>query len=106
MKRGLAILVILMIILIVGGALTANLGFSLPTLVQTTAPDASVFKASNTQATNFLLLIGFFLVNVIGAGLTLAAIFWFLSKQVKIAKEMPTLEERRQQDLDALPEKA
>lgn len=106
MRRGVILLAVLLIVTIAGGVLTADVGFGVPTLEQTTDPNASVFMASSGQAFNFLLVVGFIIVNVVGAGLTLAFIFWLISKQVTIAKEMPTLEERRQQDAEALPEGA
>ncbi|MEM9951965.1 MAG: hypothetical protein AAF846_10210 [Chloroflexota bacterium] len=106
MNRGVQILGFLLAITIAGGVLTADVAFGIPIIQQTMDPAASAFMATNGQAMLFLAVVGFILFNVIGAGLTLAIIFWFLNKQVTIAKEMPTLEERRQQEeeLDQLPE--
>ena len=102
MKRGVFILGFLLAITIAGSVLTAGLAFDIPTIIQSTDPAASVFMATNNQAMMFVGLVGFVLFNIVGAGLTLALVLWFLNKQVKIAKEMPTLEERREQE--ALPE--
>lgn len=104
MKRGLLLLVFLLAITIAGGMLTADVAFGVPLIRQTTNPDASVFMASESQAIQFLAIVGFIIFNVIGAGLTLALVIWFLNWQVKVANETPTLEERRQQEADALPE--
>lgn len=102
MKRGVSILGFLLAVTLACGVLTAGVGFGLPLIRQSTDPVASVFMATNDQALLFVGLVGFVLFNIIGAGLTLAFVFWLLNKQVKIAKEMPTLEERR--ELEALPE--
>lgn len=102
MKRGVLILGFLLAITIAGSVLTAGLAFDVPTIMQSTDPSASVFMATNDQSIQFIALVGFVIFNIIGAGLTLAFVLWFLNKQVTIAKEMPTLEERREQE--ALPE--
>jgi len=103
-NRGVAILAFLLAITIGGGILTANVGFTIPILQQSTDPAASPFMATNGQAMGLVLLIGFVLVNVIGAGLTMAGIFWLLNWQVNVAKETPTLEElREQEETEALP---
>ena len=105
MNRGVLILGFLLAITIAGGVLTAGVAFDIPIIQQTTDPAASPFMATNGQALSFLALVGFVVFNVIGAGLTLAFIFWLLNKQVTIAKDMPTLEERREQEnQDALPD--
>ncbi|MGJ3239017.1 MAG: hypothetical protein ACFE0Q_09970 [Anaerolineae bacterium] len=105
MKRGVLILGFLLAVTVAGGVLTSGVGFGIPIIQQTTDPAASAFMATNNQALLFLGVVGFILFNVIGAGLTLAFIFWLLNKQVKIAQETPTLEERRQQEeTNALPE--
>ena len=102
MKRGVLILGFLLAITIAGGILTADVAFGIPLIRQSMDPSASVFMATNDQALLFVGLVGFVLFNVVGAGLTLALVLWLLNKQVKIANEMPTLEERREQE--ALPE--
>ena len=104
MKRGVLILAGLLIIMIAGGVLTSGLGFSLPTIQQTNIPAASFFEATGDQQIYLLLMIGFIMVNIIGAGLTIAFLFWIGNREVKRAKAMPTLAERREQE--ALPETA
>lgn len=102
MKRGVSILGFLLAVTLACGVLTAGVGFGLPLIRQSTDPVASVFMATNDQALLFvgLVLIVFLVMGGMGTGLAL--VLWFLNKQVKIAKEMPTLEERR--ELEALPE--
>lgn len=105
MNRGVLILGFLLAITIAGGVLTAGIAFEIPILQQTTDPIASPFMATNGQALQLLAVIGFVIFNVVGAGLTLALVFWLLNKQVKIAKEMPTLDELREiEEQDALPD--
>ena len=106
MKRGLFVLAVLVAITIAGGVLTAGVGFEIPIIQQVDSPAASAFEATPNQAVTFLLVVGFILVNVVGAGLTLAFIFWLLNREVNRAKAMPTLEERREQDAESLPETA
>lgn len=102
MNRGVAILAFLLAITIGGGILTANVGFTIPMLQQSSNPAASPFMATNGQAFGFIALVGFILFNVVGAGITMGVVFWFLNKQVKIAKQMPTLEELREQEESAV----
>jgi hypothetical protein len=52
-------------------------------VVQTDNPDASVFESVPWKAEQLVLLIGFLLFNLIGIGVTLALIMWFLNRQVK-----------------------
>ncbi|GAB5490172.1 MAG: hypothetical protein Phog2KO_03870 [Phototrophicaceae bacterium] len=104
MKRGVFILGFLLAITIAGSVLTAGLAFDVPTIMQSTDPSASVFMATNNQLLMFMVLVVVLLVLPIFMAGGLALVLWFLNKQVKIAKEMPTLEERREQE--ALPEAA
>jgi hypothetical protein len=97
MKRGVAILAGLLIITIAGGVLTSGLGFEIPIIQQSNDPAASFFEATPNQSLYLLLMIGFILFNVIGAGLTFAFLFWIGNREVKRAKAMPTLAERREQ---------
>jgi hypothetical protein len=96
-KRGVAILALLLIIMIAGSVLTANVGFEIPTMQQTNNPAASFFEATPDQAIYLLLMVGFILFNVIGAGLTVAFLFWIGNREVKRAKAMTNLAERREQ---------
>lgn len=85
-------LMVLLAILIGGGVLTAQLASNtgiqnMPAArIQTNDPEASVFVATDWQAQQFFLMIGFILVNLIGIGVTLALVFWLLSRQVAIAR--------------------
>lgn len=89
MRRGLLILAGLVALIIIGGGLTSQLLTEVPIIVQSENPDASVFQATPEQANQFIIWIVFVLVNVVGAGLTLALIFWFGNKQVATARSMP-----------------
>ena len=61
--------------------------------------DASVFQATPEQANQFIIWVVFVLVNVIGAGLTLALLFWFGNREVKVVSQMPD----RPSDAEQLP---
>ena len=89
MKRSLSILVFLVIIMLIGGVLTSGLINGVPTIIQTDNPDASVFQATPEQANQFIIWVVFVLVNVVGAGLTLAFVFWFGNREVKVVSQMP-----------------
>ena len=91
MKRGVLILAFLVIVTIAGGILTANMGIKLPFERQTAEPMASVFEAPGEKALWLFGMIAFIVFNVIGAGLTIALVFWFLNREVKIANAMPLL---------------
>ncbi len=100
MKR-LAVFIVIMLILIVGGGLTSQFAASdggtiIPgVLQQTTSPEASTLVAEPWQAQQLFLLIGFVLVNLIGIALTLALIFWFLDRGVRNAKAAQTAKAAR-----------
>lgn len=81
-----AVLVGFLVLLLAGGALTSQLGLSVPLKVQTLDPNGSVFDATPEKATVFILIVGFILFNVIGAGLTLMALFWVGNRAVARAK--------------------
>lgn len=81
MKR-FGFLLFILVVLLAGGGITANLLSSDLTIEQTTSPDASVFMATPDQATLMLILVGFIIVNVLGAGITIMLIFWLLNRQV------------------------
>lgn len=89
MRRGLLILAGLVALIIFGGGLTSQLLTEAPIIIQSENPDASVFKATPEQANQFIIWVVFVLVNVVGAGLTLALIFWGGNKQVATARAMP-----------------
>ena len=81
MKR-FGFLIFLFIVLLAGGGITANLLNSDITIQQTSNPNGNVLTATPDQATAFIILVGFIIVNVLGAGLTLALVFWLLNRQV------------------------
>ncbi len=86
--RRLAIFVVALILLASGGGLTAlltqnNNADSIPgASIQTKNPEASVFMSTDWQAHQFFLLTGFIIFNLVGIGITIAIIIWFLSRQV------------------------
>jgi len=86
MKR-LGILAGIFIVLLGGGAITANLLSSDLAIEQTTNPSGSALTATPDQAAAFILVVGFIIVNVIGAGLTLALVFWLLNRQVTVVQQ-------------------
>lgn len=87
--RRLGIIVGILVILAIGGGLTTLLqdggvGNILPFLQQSSNPEASPMEATSWQTEQFFLMVGFILFNMIGIGLTIAAIMWFLNRQVTI----------------------
>jgi hypothetical protein len=87
--RKLGILIGLMAITVICGAISAGLlndplGGLL--IKQTANPDASPFSATPVQAFQLVAWIGFILVNMIGAGLTLAAFFWLMNRALAGAR--------------------
>lgn len=84
--RRLGIVFGILAILFVGGALSILLsdgGSSLlPFLQQTADSEASTLNAESWQAEQLFLLIGFILFNMVGIGVTIAAIMWFLHRNV------------------------
>lgn len=91
MKR-LGIILVLLVILIAGGALTARNASTpntipLPGLIRTTDnPEASVMAMTDWQAEQFFLAIGFILFNVVGIAVTITIVVWLLDRQVRRAK--------------------
>jgi hypothetical protein len=81
-----------LLLLIIGGGLTAQIAQqggrdAIPVFViQTENPDASVFESRPWKAEQLVLLVGFVLFNLIGMGLTIALVMWFLSRGVKSVK--------------------
>lgn len=100
--KNLSILAVVLALLLLGGALTAQivanggeLGNLLPILQQVAQPEASTAHVVPTQAYQFVLLAGFILINVVGIAVTLSVIFWFLDRGVKITQaETAAAEER------------
>ncbi len=85
--RRLSILAGIFIILLAGGAITSNLLSSDLVIQQTTNPNGDALTATPDQAAAFILIVGFIIVNVIGAGLTLALVFWLLNRQLAFARQ-------------------
>ena len=87
MKR-LGIIVALLLLLLIGGGLTMQLISNgdaglLPVLRQTANPDASVADVIPWKAEQFVLAVGFILFNLIGMGVTIAAVFWLLDRAIR-----------------------
>ncbi|QPC80797.1 hypothetical protein G4Y79_13875 [Phototrophicus methaneseepsis] len=96
MRRSLGALVIFVVILLVGGVFTAGIFGGVPMIIQSQNPDASVFQATPEQANQFIIWIAFVIINVIGAGVTLALLFWFGNRELKVV-------ERQGSDAEQLP---
>lgn len=88
--RRLVFLIVALFILIAGGGLTMQLiaggGSLLPVLQQVSAPDASRTVVLPWKAEQFFLMVGFILFNLVGIGVTLAALFWLLDRGVRRSK--------------------
>ena len=88
MKK-LTLVLVVVVLLIIGGGLTAQVasqGGSLyiPGIVRTSAnPDASALDMTAWKAEQMFLAVGFILVNLVGAALTLTLVMWFLSRMIK-----------------------
>ena len=95
MKR-LLIVVVVIVILIIGGGLTSQIAsngnqLAIPGVIrQTNNPDASALDMAPWKAEQLFLFVGFILFNLIGIGITLMALFWFLNWQVKVVKAKPS----------------
>lgn len=88
--RRLATVVAVVMLLIIGGGLTAELiaGDSINSLFirQSSIPDASTMATAPWQAEQLLLFIGFILFNLIGMAVTIMIVMWFLHRGVAKAK--------------------
>ena len=95
MKR-LGIIVGVLFLLVIGGGLTSRMetegraGFLPATIRQADSPEASVFDAASWQADQFLLMVGFVVFNVVGMGVTIALVMWFMHRQVRIVEQIET----------------
>jgi len=86
--RRLVIIAGAVIILLIGGGLTAQLiaqnGQILPLLIQTGNPDASVTQVVPWKAEQFFLLVAFFIVpGVLTTAIALAGLMWYLDRSIK-----------------------
>jgi hypothetical protein len=93
--RRLALFVVVLVLLLAGGGLTANLAnnqqgisFLLPILPQTDHPDASVFVSTPWKSELLFLLVGAIVSSLIGGGLVLALVMWVLHRQVREARAL------------------
>ncbi|NWG17353.1 MAG: hypothetical protein HXY41_12020 [Chloroflexi bacterium] len=88
----------LVMVLIVGGGLTAQIAAeggsaTFPWVIRSTAnPDASALDMTPWKAEQLFLVLACVVFNLIGAGLTLTLVFWFLNWQVKKVKAESRLE--------------
>jgi hypothetical protein len=87
--RRLGILIGLMAVTVICGAISAGLlndPLSGLLIRQTNDPNASPFTATPVQSMQIVVWIGFVLINMIGAGLTLAAFFWLMNRGLASAR--------------------
>ncbi|MCS6834553.1 MAG: hypothetical protein NZ750_00860 [Anaerolineae bacterium] len=90
MKQYLTVMGVVVALLIAGGAVSSGLiDLSGLQIIQTNDPNASAFEATPEQANQFFFWIIFVIINVIGAGLTLALLFWLGNRAVERAKALP-----------------
>ena len=106
MKRGVAVLAFLLIVMIIGGILTTGVWGGVPTIEQTANPLGSYFRTTPGQATVFFLVVGFILFNLIGIGATIALALWFFNREVKVTENRPNRSEQVNADAEVLPETA
>ena len=85
--KALATVALVLVILLAGGAITSNLLSSDLAIQQTTDPSGDFLTATPDQAVAFILVTGFIIFNVIGAGLTLLILFWVLNHQVTAVRQ-------------------
>ena len=87
--KALGTVALVLLILLAGGAITSNLLSSDLALQQTTDPSGDFLTATPDQAVAFILVTGFIIFNVLGAGLTLMIVFWLLNRQVTAVRQEP-----------------
>ncbi|MCY3799342.1 MAG: hypothetical protein OXI30_10190 [Chloroflexota bacterium] len=85
--KALGTMALVLAILLAGGAITSNLLSSDLAIQQTTDPSGDFLTATPDQAVAFILITGFILFNVLGAGLTLMIVFWLLNRQVTAVRQ-------------------
>ena len=85
--KALGTVALVLLILLAGGAITSNLLSSDLGIQQTTDPSGDFLTATPDQAVAFILVTGFILFNVLGAGLTLMIVFWLLNRQVTAVRQ-------------------
>ena len=85
--KALGTVALVLLILLAGGAITSNMLSSDLAIQQTTDPSGDFLTATPDQAVAFILVTGFIIFNVIGAGLTLMIVFWLLNRQVTAVRQ-------------------
>lgn len=85
--KALGTVALVLVVLLAGGAITSNLLSSDLAIQQTTDPSGDFLTATPDQAVAFILVTGFILFNVLGAGLTLMILFWLLNRQVTAVRQ-------------------
>ncbi len=90
MKR-FGFVIVLLLILLVGGALTslliANSGSGVLPILQTVgSPEASPTVMTAWKANQLFALVGFILFNLVGMAVTIAVILWLLDRGVRRSK--------------------
>ena len=93
----LSLLITVLVVLIVGGALTTMFSGSdsssvLPVVRQTDDPAASTLDVESWQAEQLFLVIVFVLFGVGGLATGIAALMWFLNREILNARAMPAKE--------------
>lgn len=87
MKK-IAILGILLIVVLAGGALTSymlanNSTLPIPVLTTTVQPDASTAIMLGWKAEQLFILIAFLMFNLVGIAVTIAIVVWLLDRGVR-----------------------
>ncbi|MCY3864131.1 MAG: hypothetical protein OXG68_01705 [Chloroflexi bacterium] len=85
--KALGTVALVLAILLAGGAITSNMLSSDLAIQQTTDPSGDFLTATPDQAVAFILVTGFIIFNVLGAGLTLMILFWLLNRQVTAVRQ-------------------
>ena len=106
MRRNVSVLVGVLIIMLAGGVLTAQVWGGFPILRQTSDPNASYFAAPPGQAALFFIVTGALVAGAVVNGIVIGLLLWFLNREVKVVADMPTRSEQAGADSDALPETA
>jgi len=84
----------LLVLLLIGGALTSllianNGGGVLPILQQVGSPEASRTDMTQWKANQLFALVGFLLFNLIGIAVTIAVVLWLLDRGIRRSKSAP-----------------
>lgn len=94
MKK-LAVLGIILIVVLAGGALTSymlanNSALPVPVLTTTVDPNASTQIMVGWKAEQLFLLVGFILFNLIGIAVTIAIVVWFVDRGIRHTRAAQT----------------